>query len=384
MKRILCTILFALFAFTFTGPAFAQLSVTVAFGPPALPIYDQPICPADGYMWVPGYWAYDDDDGYYWVPGTWVEAPEPGYLWTPGYWGWEGGGFLFHEGFWGTEIGFYGGINYGFGYFGDGFQGGRWDGGHFFYNRAVLNIDVTNIHNVYNTTVVNNITVNRVSYNGGEGGITARPSAHEQEVAQQRHIPPVAAQTQHVQAARANPQMRAEANHGKPPVAATSRPGDFSGRGVVAAKSEGAPYRPAPARSGAPANAGGRPAEMPSAARPAEGAAAAPRNGNPTHARDLQPHQVQTTPSTGNNRADQKYLKQQQKMVDQQNQEHQKLQQQQDKEDQKAAKQANQQKQQQVEQRHQQQTQQLEQKHTQQQQELQRRQPAPMPARRPE
>ena len=70
---------------------------------------------------------------------------------------------------------------------------------------------------------------------------------------QQRHIPPVAAQTQHVQAARSNPQMRAEANQGKPPVAATSRPGEFSGGGVVAAKAEGAPYRPAPSRGGAPA-----------------------------------------------------------------------------------------------------------------------------------
>ena len=126
----------------------------------------------------------------YWVPGTWVEAPEPGYLWTPGWWGWEGGGFLFHEGYWAIEVGFYGGINYGFGYFGDGFYGGRWDGGHFFYNRAVMNVDETNIHNVYvDKTVVNNVTVNRVSFNGGNGGITARTTAREQAVGQQRHIP---------------------------------------------------------------------------------------------------------------------------------------------------------------------------------------------------
>jgi hypothetical protein len=277
-------------------------------------------------------------------------------------------------------VGFYGGISYGFGYFGDGFEGGRWDGGHFFYNRAVLNIDVTNIHNVYNTTVVHETVINRVSYNGGEGGISRRPSAHEEEVEHQRHIPPVAAQTQHVQAARSNPQMRAEANHGKPPVAATSRPGEMSGKGAVAAKSEGAPYKPAPSRTGTPRPEGG--AAAAGGGKPEGGAAA---NANPTHAKDLQQHTVQTAPSSGNPRADMQYQKDQQKMVNQQNQEHQKLQQQQEKEDQKAAKQNNPQKTQQVEQRHQQQTQQLEQKHTQQQQQVQQRAPAPKPApRKPE
>jgi len=368
MRHTFRTMFLALLALAFITPVFAQIAVTVAFGPPALPIYDQPICPGDGFLWTPGYWAYDPDDGYYWVPGTWVEAPEVGYLWTPDWWGWETGGFRFHEGYWGTEVGFYGGISYGFGYFGEGFQGGHWDHGHFFYNRAVLNIDVTNIHNVYNTTVIHETTVNRVSYNGGEGGIDRRPTPQEQAADQQRHIPPVAAQTQHVQAARSNPQMRAEANHGKPPVAATSRPGDFSGKGVVAAKAEGAPYHPAPSRSGAPAAGGNRP----------EGTASP--SANPTHARDLQPHTVQPAPSSGNDSADKKYQHQQQKLVDKQNQEHQKLQAQQDKEDQQVTKQANQKKQQQVEQKHTQQTQQLEQKHTQQQQQLQTRAPAPRPA----
>jgi hypothetical protein len=365
MKRILCTFLSVLVVVACIQPIYAQFAVRVSFGPPALPIYEQPICPDDGYLWNPGYWAYDPDDGYYWVPGTWVEAPEPGFLWTPGWWGWDDGGFLFHEGYWATEVGFYGGISYGFGYFGDGFQGGRWEGGHFFYNRAVLNVDVTHIHNVYNTTVVNNVSVNRVSYNGGEGGITARPTAREQAVEQQRHIPPVAAQTRHVQEARSNPQLRAEANHGKPPVAATSRAGEFSGRGVVAAKAEGAPYHPATSRSGAAATQGSRP----------EGSAT--QNGNAAHAHDLQPHQVQAVPSSGNDKADRQFQKQQQKLADQQNKEHQKLQQQQEKEDRQLAKQNNQQRQQMVEQRHQQQTQKLEQKHTQQQQQLQSRQPTP-------
>ena len=76
----------------------------MAFGPPPLPVYEQPLCPDEGYIWTPGYWAYDDDyDDYYWVPGTWVMAPEVGFFWTPGYWGWEGEGFIFHEGYWGPQ-----------------------------------------------------------------------------------------------------------------------------------------------------------------------------------------------------------------------------------------------------------------------------------------
>jgi len=69
------------------GQSFAQVGVSITIAPPALPIYTQPICPGDGNLWTPGYWAWDDGD-YYWVPGTWVLAPEAGFLWTPGYWGW--------------------------------------------------------------------------------------------------------------------------------------------------------------------------------------------------------------------------------------------------------------------------------------------------------
>jgi hypothetical protein len=372
MKHMLRGLLLAICTLAVLQPANSQIGVTVAFEPPALPVYEQPLCPGDGYLWTPGYWAYDADDGYYWIPGTWVLAPEPGYLWTPAWWGWGDGGFLFHDGYWATEVGFYGGINYGFGYFGAGFGGGRWDGGIFRYNTAVLNVNTTIIHNTYidRTVVVNNTTINRVSYNGGQGGITARPTPHEESVAQQRHIPPVAAQTQHIQAARSNPQMRASANEGKPPVAATEKPGELSGRGVVAAREAGAPYH-APARGAEPAGATGR-AEAPNAAaRPA----------NPVHAGDVQPHTV-TAPNTGDPKLDQKYQQQQQKLVDKQNAEHQKLAQKQQQEDQKVAQTKNSIRQQGTEQRHQQQTQQLEQRHTQQTQQMQQRQ-APSPAPRP-
>src|SRR6185312_2709895 len=152
-------------------PARAEVVISVGFGPPALPVYAQPICPGDGYLWTPGYWAYGPD-GYYWVPGVWVRPPQVGYLWTPGYWGWGGSAFIFHAGYWGPHVGFYGGINYGFGYGGVGYEGGYWRGGGFYYNRTVNNINIVNVHNVYEHPVeVRNAQFNHVSYNGGTGGI---------------------------------------------------------------------------------------------------------------------------------------------------------------------------------------------------------------------
>src|ERR1700693_832915 len=162
-----------LLSFLFLVPAasFAQVAVSVRIGPPALPVYAQPPCPGDGYLWTPGYWAYGPV-GYYWVPGVWVAPPRVGVLWTPGYWGFGGGVYAWHAGYWGPHVGFYGGINYGFGYGGVGFGGGMWSGGFFRYNSAVMNVNSSVVKNVYiNRTVINNTTiVNQASFNG-EGGV---------------------------------------------------------------------------------------------------------------------------------------------------------------------------------------------------------------------
>jgi len=354
IRTLSFTLGFVLLLLSMSAASSALIGVAITIGPPPLPVYEQPICPGDGYLWTPGYWAYDYDiDDYYWVPGTWILAPEVGFFWTPGYWGWGGDRFIFYDGYWGPHVGFYGGINYGFGYFGLGFEGGRWDGGHFFYNRAVLNVDVNVIHNVYNTTV--HETVNRVSYNGGNGGIDVRPRPEEEIAAHDRHIGPVAAQTQHIQAARGNPQLRASVNMGKPAIAATARPGEFSGRGVVPAREAGGSYTPP--------NRGGNRGEN-NGARPS----------NPVHPHDLAPVERLPAPNTGNSKTDKKFQQEQDKQAAQQEKEREKLQQQQEKEHQQLAKRnASEAEKQQVEQRHQQQTQQLQQKHQQQQQQLQQR-----------
>ena len=225
-------------------PAFstAQISVGVSVDvpPPELPVYDQPPIPGDGYVWTPGYWAWGDDiQDYYWVPGTWVEAPQPEYLWTPGYWAAEDAVFIFHPGYWGPHVGFYGGVNYGYGYGGEGYEGGYWQGGRMYYNRSVNNISNTNITNVYNKTVINNVSVTRVSYNGGSGGVRAQPTPADQRAEHERHVAPTPIQTQHIQTARGNPVLRAGENKGRPPIAATARPGSFSGAGVIPASRGG-------------------------------------------------------------------------------------------------------------------------------------------------
>jgi hypothetical protein len=361
--------------FAAPSPAHAQISVGIAVhvAPPELPVYEQPICPGDDYIWTPGYWAWDGDD-YYWVPGTWVLAPEPGYFWTPGYWGWGDSGYVFTAGYWGPVVGFYGGIDYGFGYFGHGYVGGRWQGGHFFYNTEVSRVNVTVIHNTYvdRNVVVNRSTGNRVSFNGGNGGIQARADAQEEAAQRDRHIGAVAAQNQQAEAARSNRDLRASVNHGAPPIAATAKPGAFSDQDVAHATNAGS-FRGAPDARG-----NNVPNNAPSAGAPNGGA---PGGNRAIHPRDLPPAEKAAPPSTGDTKLDQKFQSQQNKLSTKQAQDYQKLQQRQDKQDQALArKNANDTARQQMEQQHAQQTQVMQQRHTQQSQNLAQHQQAHAPA----
>jgi hypothetical protein len=355
------SLLFALVILALPVVSSAQIILSIGFAPPPLPVYQQPVCPSAGYIWTPGYWAYAQE-GYFWVPGTWAMAPEPGLLWTPGYWGWNESAFVFNEGYWGPQVGFYGGVNYGFGYGGVGFEGGEWRNGAFFYNRSVSN--VTNITNVYTKTVVINRTVN-VSYNGGAGGITVRPSAEEQKAASDKHSGPTSVQTQHVQAASTNHQLYESVNKGKPAIAATAKPGEFSGKGVVAAKAAAPSYKPVTARAAAPAAAKNVAPEAKEApARPATAA----------HASEIKPAE-RPAPNTGNPQLDKKYTQPQAKLPTTQAQDRQKLQQKQDQEHQQLTKtKATPAATQKVEQKHQQQTKQVAQKHAVQDQKLQAKQ----------
>jgi hypothetical protein len=207
----------------------AAVFVSVGIAPPALPVYVQPPCPEPGWMWTPGYWAYGAD-GYYWVPGTWVPSPYVGALWTPGYWGWGGGLYAWHPGYWGPHIGYYGGVNYGFGFFGVGFVGGAWHGGVFAYNTAVMRVGVGpgwggNRVYVDRTVIVHNTIVNNhVAYSGGPGGINHPPTAEEDRYSHEQHMAASSFQEQHRAAAMNDHANYFNNNHGHPTNAAMARP----------------------------------------------------------------------------------------------------------------------------------------------------------------
>ncbi len=199
------------------------IGISIRVAPPSLPVYTQPPCPTPGFLWTPGYWAYGSV-GYFWTPGLWVAPPRPGVLWTPPYWGFAGGVYAFHAGYWGPHVGFYGGVNYGFGYGGVGFAGGMWQGGAFHYNTAVANVNTTVIHDTYfNSTVVNNTTVvNHSSFNG-PGGISAQPSAQERMAMNEQHFQPTSNQMQHQQTASQDRNQWASSNGGRPATIAMNR-----------------------------------------------------------------------------------------------------------------------------------------------------------------
>jgi hypothetical protein len=239
MLRSVRLMLLALLVSLVPASSYAGVFISVGFAPPVLPVYVQPVCPQPGLMWTPGYWSYGPD-GYFWVPGAWVPAPYVGALWTPGYWGWGGGLYAWHPGYWGPHVGYYGGVNYGFGYMGIGFAGGIWRGGVFAYNSAVMRVGVGGgwggsrvyVDNtiVQRTTIVNNT---HVSYNGGPGGINHAPAAEERIAEHDQHVAPTSFQSQHEVAARSDHSAYFNANHGRPANVAESRP--------LAAESHAAP-----------------------------------------------------------------------------------------------------------------------------------------------
>jgi hypothetical protein len=256
--------------------SFGAVSISVGIAPPPLPVYSQPMAPGPDYIWTPGYWAYGPA-GYFWVPGTWVLAPEPGLLWTPGYWAFLNGSYVWNAGYWGPTVGFYGGVDYGFGYFGTGFVGGRWEGRHFRYNSAVMNVNPTVVRNTYVDRSVIRNTNNRASFNG-RGGVTASPTAAEVAAGRERRVAPTAVQTNHARNAESNRNNLYSVNRGRLDTMPTSRPATQPANRPEA--NRGASQReqarpPAAENRPAPVN---RPQEPPQARPPNVASRPAPKN----------------------------------------------------------------------------------------------------------
>ena len=103
------------------GPVYGQV-------PP--PVYEQPPCPGDGYVWVEGYW-YPRGPRSYWHSGYWRAPAYFGYRGGPGY----GHGYVRGNG-WSGHAGYDRGGHYNHGrYYGNEFRHeegrGRHEEGHY-------------------------------------------------------------------------------------------------------------------------------------------------------------------------------------------------------------------------------------------------------------
>jgi hypothetical protein len=215
VTRTLRSLLGAIVLCLIPTASFAGYFAFVESAPPPLPVYAQPPCPAQGYLWTPGYWAHASE-GYYWVPGVWVQPPRAGLLWTPGYWGTAGRVYVWHTGYWAPRVGFYGGVHYGFGYAGLGFQGGVWVGNTFHYSTAVTTTGPALLRAAYVTgSPAGSAADRRPSFNG-PGGADVFPSPQETAASLELRFRPTADQLRHEQSASMDPSQLVSVNHGSP------------------------------------------------------------------------------------------------------------------------------------------------------------------------
>jgi WXXGXW repeat (2 copies) len=229
-------------------PASATDKVDTA--PPPLPPYVQPAIPEEGYLWMPGFWAWRKDvPDYYWVPGTWVKPPRAGLLWTPPYWSRADGGYAFHAGYWAEAVGFYGGIDYGYGYTGNGYQGGRWEKDTFFYNRAANTFGSVKGAHAYDQAIASDDNAMRASFNGGSRGTKAQPTPDQKKLARDPHVAPTAEQRQQFEIAAKDRSLYSKQNDSEPGIAATARAGAFDSHSVT--RSSERANNDAPATTGA-------------------------------------------------------------------------------------------------------------------------------------
>ena len=84
-QRIICTAIAAAFVSlgAVLAPAHAQINVNINIAPPA-PRYEVVPTVRQGYVWAPGYWAWQGQD-YRWVRGRQI-AQRPGQRWVADHW----------------------------------------------------------------------------------------------------------------------------------------------------------------------------------------------------------------------------------------------------------------------------------------------------------
>ena len=97
IRKLLVTSLLA--AGTVVAPhvAMSRVNVDVAIGPPA-PRYEVVPAPRHGYIWAPGYWAWDGHR-HVWHSGRWIRERH-GHHWVADRWERRGDHWYFQGGHW--------------------------------------------------------------------------------------------------------------------------------------------------------------------------------------------------------------------------------------------------------------------------------------------
>lgn len=77
----------------------APVEVVVKAAPPAVRVEKMPPRPAPDYVWVAGYWSWNNAD-YVWVPGVWVAPPQPAAVWVAPRYEARSGVSVYISGYW--------------------------------------------------------------------------------------------------------------------------------------------------------------------------------------------------------------------------------------------------------------------------------------------
>jgi len=83
------------------APAWADIGVRIGIDvplPPPAPVYEVAPGPVAGYVWAPGYWAWNVNR-YIWIRGRYL-LQRPGYAWAPEHWEHRGNRYHFVSGDW--------------------------------------------------------------------------------------------------------------------------------------------------------------------------------------------------------------------------------------------------------------------------------------------
>jgi hypothetical protein len=73
--------------------------VYVRVGPPAPIVETRVVAPGPGYVWIPGFHAWDGR-AYVWRPGRWERGPRASARWVPARWVRDRRGWYLVEGHW--------------------------------------------------------------------------------------------------------------------------------------------------------------------------------------------------------------------------------------------------------------------------------------------